>query len=152
MSSQHVGFTGTRLGATEEQYAKVRDVLREVTGGRSFVAHHGDCIGADAEFHELCLTMGAMIEIHPGPISDLSAGCQGHVRHPIKPHMVRNRAIVDASHVMIAAPPTDLPQEYGGTWHTIRMSIRAMNLNKLHRLYVVGRTGELLAWQGWSLR
>lgn len=147
---QHVGFTGTRLGCTSDQWVGVDRVLREVTGTRAFVAHHGDCVGADAEFHDICLTIGRVtIEIHPGPISDLSAGCRGHVRHPVEPHMKRNAKIVAVSHIMIGAPPTDEPQERGGTWATIRMAIRAMRNNTLRRLYVVGRGGQLLAWQDW---
>lgn len=140
----HVGFTGTRFGMTTEQFRAVRRLIP--TG--PFTAHHGDCVGADAEFHEICTGL-ATIEVHPGPISDLSAGCPGHVRHDPRSHMVRNAAIVAASQVMIAAPPQDDPQSRGGTWATIGMARRALRAGKLRELYVVGRGGQLLRHEEW---
>ena len=44
-----IGFTGTRHGMTPLQRAGVAAILQQVAGTGGFVAHHGDCIGADAE-------------------------------------------------------------------------------------------------------
>jgi hypothetical protein len=148
----HLGFTGTRHGMTPTQFHAVRRVLAEVTADRVFVAHHGDCVGADAEFHDICGTFcgRAIVEIHPGPLSDLSAGCRGTTRHKPMSHMKRDAAIVAASSVMIAAPFEDEPQDRGGTWATIGMARRALRRGELSELHVVGRDGRLLdhgAWQ-----
>jgi hypothetical protein len=54
-----IGFTGTRYGMTPDQRSAIARLIAETAGPEPFFAHHGDCIGADAEFHELCLA-------HPG--------------------------------------------------------------------------------------
>jgi hypothetical protein len=43
------GFTGTRQGMTAEQ----KSVLRNLLGGGAGEFHHGDCIGADSEGHDI---------------------------------------------------------------------------------------------------
>ncbi len=52
-----VGFTGTRKGMTEFQKTEVRRLLTEYMHGRDMEAHHGDCIGADTDFHNICIDM-----------------------------------------------------------------------------------------------
>ena len=39
--------------------------LLSLLSGFIAVAHHGDCLGADAEFHELCRETGLKIHVHP---------------------------------------------------------------------------------------
>lgn len=146
-----IGFTGTRAGMSPEQFHGVRRVIVEQSDGGAFYAHHGDCVGADAEFHDICSTFcgRALVTVHPGPVGDLSAGCQGVERRQPAPHMARNRAIVSASDIVIAAPLESAPQPSGGTWSTIRMALKALRAGKLQALYVVGRDGALLEWEGW---
>ena len=45
-----IGFTGSRKGMTGEQAAVVMRLLLSATEG-----HHGDCVGADEQFHEMCM-------------------------------------------------------------------------------------------------
>lgn len=102
-----IGFTGTRRGMSEVQKEQVRDFLNT----HSFTElHHGDCIGSDAEFHDIGLALVSNLYIHP-PNSELHlrAYCNGPncVIHSPKPHLERNRAIVDASDIIIAAPYFD---------------------------------------------
>lgn len=113
------GFTGTRAGMTDAQKAEVRHLL---TGGGT--AHHGDCIGADAEFHHICLDLGIPVTIHPPRNAKHRAFCTGaqEVR-PTKPYLERNQAIVTECEILIAAPRenTEPPPRQGqGTWSTIR--------------------------------
>jgi hypothetical protein len=68
--TRRVGFTGTSCGMTEFQREAVAAALREV--GDVGEAHHGDCLGADAEFHALCGELGTPVVIHP-PSSRASA-------------------------------------------------------------------------------
>ncbi len=131
---RHIGFTGTRHGMTVAQRAEVASLV--ATFARSppaeadvefyprLVCHHGDCIGADSEFHDIARSVDALIEIHPGPLHDhqRQAGRWGHVRHPALPHMRRNKIIVLESEVMIATPFEAEEQLRGGTWSTIRMA------------------------------
>jgi hypothetical protein len=123
-----IGFTGTRHGMTPPQRAAVAAILEPLAEPGGFVAHHGDCIGADAEFHDLCRELPqSFIVVHPGPLDDLpnQAGRVGDERRLPVPHMRRNKNIVMASTVMIAAPLEVAQQPYGGTWRTIEMTRKA---------------------------
>ena len=114
----HVGFTGTQKGMTENQAARVRSLLVEL-GATD--AHHGDCIGADADFHAMCLELGLRVHIHPPANDTKRAFCQGAVSTATpREYLTRNRDIVDASHVLIAAPRGAKEQRRSGTWATIR--------------------------------
>ena len=139
----HIGFSGTRYGMTEAQSDAVVDLLDETLRLHGFIAHHGDCVGADAQFHRICRAPRGgpvAIEVHPG-LPKWRAWCQGDMAHRPALYRERNRAIVDACSVIIAAPYENEPQPRGGTWATIRMALKAK-----HRptLYVVGREGQLL--------
>jgi hypothetical protein len=46
-----VGFTGTRKGMTPQQRVAFAELVITL---RPTQAHHGDCVGADAEFHHGC--------------------------------------------------------------------------------------------------
>lgn len=141
---------------TPAQLNRVLDVLDEDIGLHGFTAHHGLCVGADSQFHGLCREpRGGPVTIvgHPGPDwpdGELCAwlACD-HMESPLK-NMQRNRAIVDSSNFMIAAPQFNDPQLRGGTWATIRMALRALRSQRLVALYVVGRDGKLLDHKGWK--
>ena len=161
----HIGFTGTRHGMSDSQRHTVMRMLEEqlddvmIATRTGPVAHHGCCVGADAEFHEIAQRflhpIGGTIAMHPGPDGEYRAKCalesQGDVIYDPMPHARRNTAIIAASHIMIAAPFEPEPQKRGGTWMTIRMAMRAVRAGKLRALYVVGRDGKLLEWEGWRL-
>jgi hypothetical protein len=99
--SKRVGFTGTSRGMTEAQRGAAA-ALREL--GDVAEAHHGDCVGADAEFHALCQNLGIPVVIHPPSDPKKRAHCQGGQVLPERPYLDRNRAIVDAGDVLLAAP------------------------------------------------
>lgn len=123
-----IGFTGTRHGMSARQLESVRKIVKKSTAGTTtFRAHHGDCVGADCEFHAIAVEADsdAWTVIHPGPIGEHSAGCVGDDRHDPLPHMLRNRRIVAASTVMIATPFEATEQPRGGTWATIRIARKA---------------------------
>lgn len=61
---QTIGFTGTRKGMSSPQEDTLCNLLSLLSGFIA-VAHHGDCLGADAEFHELCRETGLKIHVHP---------------------------------------------------------------------------------------
>ncbi len=117
----HVGFTGTRHGVSfhqEMELGKLFLALRRK--GRTLVAHHGDCMGADATFYRLARGLGLKVICHP-PInknwrSNLGGDESREELHPL----ARNAVIVRESTVMIAAPMDLTEQIRGGTWSTIR--------------------------------
>lgn len=148
----HIGFTGTRRGMTPAQVTSVERCIYTAAGphGLAIVAHHGDCIGADEQFHGLCRrnTRSVRIVIHPSTHS-LRAFCAGDETLEPLPPLDRNAAIVAASQMMIAAPLQDDPQPRGGTWATIHMARQALRAGRLRELHVVGRSGELLDHGAW---
>lgn len=94
--------------------------------GANVVAHHGDCIGADAQFHAIARELGWRVAVYPGPEGDGDrAGCDhDELRAPLT-HMKRNKALVLESHRVMAVPADMTPQPHGGTWKTIEMARKA---------------------------
>jgi hypothetical protein len=128
-----LGFTGTQLrpketpsGMTDAQKRGLTVRLQAAVkkyGPGNVEFHHGDCIGADAEAHEIAVSILGVdaIWIHPGSNSQKRA-------HKWSPHILppddnldRNRTMVRVTDGMIAAPRTMVEQFRGsGTWMTIR--------------------------------
>lgn len=112
------GFTGTRHGMTPMQ----RAALIKFLSGGSGELHHGDCIGADSEAHDIADVCGYSVVLHPPTNYALRAWREvpAHMRRPEKPYTVRNRDIVNETTALIAAPAEADEQPRGGTWQTIR--------------------------------
>lgn len=124
----HVGFTGTRRGMTDAQKLVVAELLRKLEplrGGLYLVGHHGDCVGADAQFHHLVRAMSnTIVTVHPPSDARKRAWvtCREDCDEwrPSRPYLDRNRDIVHESDAMIATPEESQPQPRSGTWSTIR--------------------------------
>lgn len=134
-----VGFTGTQIGMSSRQKEHLRRFL--TTFCNEF--HHGDCIGADQEAHEIALEVGIpLIVIHP-PIHRLKrAMCHTKYPHgqthvtvlPERDYLDRNHDIVDNTLGLVAGPKSDQEELRSGTWATVRYA------RKLGRyLYVLPR-------------
>lgn len=131
-----VGFTGTRTGMTSAQSDQVAYVLN-LLGVTEF--HHGDCVGADAEAHELARARGAYVVIHP-PVDEIHrAFCRyADETLPALTHFARNREIVKNTEVLVAAPPAMVELTQGGTWHTINYGKK-----QLRDVYICWPDGSL---------
>ena len=146
----HVGFTGTRHGMTPPQQRAVRIVLGLLRQCDELTAHHGDCVGADAEFDAVARDIGARIIVHPGRSvrggeESYRAFCRGdEILTPLG-HFARNREIVAESDVMIATPYEATRQERGGTWYTID---RAERSGKPLAIVLPTRDGVRVAYSG----
>jgi len=122
----HIGFTGTRYGMTEQQRMIVQAIVEVLAMTHPITAHHGDCVGADAEFHAIALRAGARLVIHPPVDESHRAFCKpADEWRAALTHLARNRAIVIESTVMIATPYEETRQERGGTWYTVDRAERA---------------------------
>jgi hypothetical protein len=115
----HIGFTGTQVGMTVNQLRELKTLLLTLLP-TDF--HHGDCIGADAQAHDLVLEtipIKVFMHIHPPDVRSKRAFKIGDDLWPEKPYLVRNHDIVDATTILIATPKG--PEELrSGTWATIR--------------------------------
>lgn len=124
-----LGFTGTsrRMKAVQSDSMACELLRLEYTE-----FHHGDCVNADEEAHNVvgALTL-AQIVIHPPLDSKARAFCINDspagrvVERPPKPYLDRNHDIVDETDVLLACPRSSKEQLRGsGSWATIRYARR----------------------------
>lgn len=114
----HIGFTGTQEGMTSKQRNKVKSIVRKA---KVNTVHHGDCIGADEQFHNIATSLGIVVHIHPPKIASKRAFClNAYMIHLQKPYLERNKDIVNSCDLLIAAPKEKEEQLRSGTWATIR--------------------------------
>ena len=131
----NLGMTGNRNGLSEECKQALLEFLNTNTPEE---VHHGDCVGADKDFHDICVSRRIRVIIHP-PLDDKNrAFCKGDESRDPKPHLERNRAIVDETDMMIAFPPTQEELLRSGTWATIRYAKKTKK-----RLFIVFPDGKL---------
>lgn len=129
----HVGFTGTVEGMSVEQ---IREVKRLLSDLQPTHVHHGDCVGADSQFHDLA--EGTTVHIHPPGNPKKRAFRRGNWQAPPRPYLQRNQDIVNSSHALIACPKEYVGVLRSGTWATVR---RAMK--KGIPVYLVIPSGEV---------
>lgn len=129
----HVGFTGTERGMNAHQLEMLDLVLHmlKIKGAR--YAHHGDCVGADAQFDTLARMVGYLMYIHPplDPKARAFCGRKGDIIFPEKPYLARNVDIVVASEILLAGPRTLHEERRSGTWYTVRQA------RKRERMYFI---------------
>lgn len=112
-----LGMTGNRGGISNFRVTQIDKFLSE---NQVEEVHHGDCIGADTQFHKCAQDMGIHIFIHPPINKSLRAFCKGATILKPKPYLDRNRDIVDSTDFLIAFPSTENEIMRSGTWATIR--------------------------------
>jgi hypothetical protein len=120
----NVGFTGTQEGMSASQCARVIDLLLKLRLGMTHF-HHGDCIGADEQAHQIIRAIAPTVLVvgHPPSNPAKRAFCQCDILMEEKPYLERNQDIVAACELLIATPkgPETL---YSGTWATVRAARR----------------------------
>ena len=115
-----MGFTGTQTGLTDAQIELIVDVLSgldEITE-----MHHGDCVGADAQFYTIVrmLRPDAKITGHLPEDESKRAFCENDIECKPLPYLERNKNIVSEADVMIACPKQQKEVLRSGTWATVR--------------------------------
>jgi hypothetical protein len=115
-----IGFTGTQDGMTDLQKSALRDLL----DGGSGEFHHGDCIGADSEAHDIAILCGYTVVLHPPetPAKRAWRDVPQHLKRAQKPYLVRNKDIVTETASLIAAPADPVEELRSGTWSTVRFA------------------------------
>lgn len=113
--ARHVGFTGSRNGMTLYQTLTVTRLLQPYDW-----IHHGDCVGGDAQCHDIARLLGKKVETHPPIILRLRANRTGDRTNPPKGYIQRDHDLVDASACLIAAPDGIAEEHRSGTWATAR--------------------------------
>jgi hypothetical protein len=122
-----IGFTGNRHGITQEQQFQIIEILDKYD---NLIVSHGDCIGSDTDFHNICINYKnthenkkIRIDIYPPDNPKLRAFNQGDLIMDEKPYLQRNLDIIKNSLVLIACPIDKNKEELrSGTWSTIRQA------------------------------
>jgi hypothetical protein len=116
-----VGFTGTRIGMTDDQkIAFSRWMQTQCLKNQIVILHHGDCLGADELAHGIAKGLGCGVVIHPPTNPSMRAFCKEYDRiEEPKHYLIRNVDIVMASDVLVAVPE-GAERMRSGTWSTIR--------------------------------
>jgi hypothetical protein len=119
-----LAFSGSRRGMTRRQKRMLLELLDEFLPVH---VRHGAAIGADAEFHALCLHNDVpLIEVFPSDIPRQSMSVideppTGTLKvHPPRDPLFRNRHIVTGADLLIACPSVSVEVLRSGTWATIR--------------------------------
>lgn len=112
-----IGFTGTQAGMSQKQLETLRELF-STTNVEEF--HHGDCIGSDADAHDIAAAMSIRIFMHPPKQEKKRAWKVGDYIYTPKEYLERNHDIVNAVDYLIAAPKRNTEELRSGTWATIR--------------------------------
>ena len=122
-----IGFTGNRHGLSEEQKEDIKSILDKY---KNIIVSHGDCVGSDTDFHNLCVTYREQhpetsLEIHIFPPDNptLRAFNEGDLLMKENSYLGRNLQIIKYSSFLIACPIDKNKEELrSGTWSTIRQA------------------------------
>lgn len=126
-----VGFTGTQQGMSEAQKEALHATLAWL---QPEMFLHGDCVGADAEAHQLVQRVfpACRIILYPCDIHWKRAHCADPYAcyPPMKP-LERNQVIAERCEILIAAPFENAEILRSGTWSTIRRARKAGKVVKI---------------------
>jgi hypothetical protein len=117
-----IGFTGTRYSMTINQRVVLRQDLLPSYGPGEL--HHGDCVGADAQAHQIACAALFRIISHPPTNPVKRAFCKADEEREPRPYLERNYVIVRDTELLIACPGELTEQLRSGTWSTVRYARR----------------------------
>ena len=126
-----IGFTGTQKGMS--QYQKEQFVLK-MQELIPVEFHHGDCVGADEEAHNIIRAFfpnSMIIYVHPPKTMSKQANMCGDVHHAPETYLKRDKVIVDSTDCLIATPHSNTEILRSGTWATVRYAIKSHKPVKL---------------------
>ena len=130
-----IGLTGSQTGMSDSQKLFIQNYIQRIHS-TIYSMHHGDCVGSDAEFHEICTAANVSVTLHPPSNDEKRAFCiAGQIRAPL-PYLERNKKIVNACTLLIACP-CGLEKVRSGTWATVRYA-----RTKKRRLLIIMPIGE----------
>ena len=118
MTCEHLGFSGTIKGMTDEQLVTFKTLIIDLDPA---FFHHGMCIGADTQAHDaVWLLTDATIIGHPPVNTRYMTTRKCTIRREPRRYMDRNQDIVVESELLIATPKEVKEQLRSGTWATVR--------------------------------
>ena len=115
----NIGFTGTQVGMTKEQRQTFTKLCTKIDS-----LHHGCCIGADKQVHDIATEKKIWAVLHPPLNRSKMAIYEGSETRRAKEYLQRNHDIVLETDLLIATPKEFNEQLRSGTWSTIRYARR----------------------------
>lgn len=108
MEAIKIGFTGNRKGLTPIQEEEIKLILDKYD---NIIVSHGDCIGSDTDFHNLCMNYknthinkNITICIFPPNDPKTTAFNIGDLLMKEEPYLKRNLNIIKNCSILIACP------------------------------------------------
>lgn len=124
-----IAFTGTQSGMVDGQLIRVIQLVRSFSLQGYTRARHGGCIGADEEFDAICREADFHLTIHWSTLHHKQMKRPSKQKEEVwineLPPLVRNRRMVEAAKLLIAAPSSYREELRSGTWSTIRYARKA---------------------------
>ena len=120
--NKKISFTGTRDCLTKSQKIILLDEILYMKEHYSeLIIVHGDCIGADADIHDMAMSNELIIHKRPCNINSQRAFTEGGliIAEPENP-LDRNKKIVNESDELFACPNGFEEKLRSGTWSTVR--------------------------------
>ncbi len=114
-----LGVTASQTGLTE---AQTRSAAYLVTSKAVAELHHGDCIGGDAQLHDIASANSIRTVVHPPSNESKRAFCAADIVLPPRGYRERNRDIVDSVELLVAFPSSMFEIVRSGTWMTVRIA------------------------------
>lgn len=116
-----VGVTATRQGLTDAQKLTAQELLMDFAlEEQDPILAHGDCVGGDADVHDIASGLGYDVITFPCTIQSMRAFKEASVVMPPEAPLDRNKKIVDFSDVLLVFPKTMWEERRSGTWSTYR--------------------------------
>lgn len=115
----NLGMTGSRNGISDAALCAFKEFL-SCHKSKFAMAHHGDCLGADKQFHDIIRSLDIMVTVHPPDNPKMRAYSKGDIVQVPYPYLKRNHNIVNACSVLVAFPGGRAETLRSGTWSTIR--------------------------------
>lgn len=121
-----IGVTGTRLGMTVVQQVRALELLTNITSKIEICPelHHGDCVGADEQLHDMAESLRYWTVAHPPVDERYRSHRKADVIRTPKPYLPRDKDIVDETELLLAFPAGMREAATGGTWYTVRYARR----------------------------
>lgn len=126
----HIGMSGSRNGLSAAQHLwltkhAIPGLLAE--SGEDWRFHHGDCVGADEQVHDLLVRLGhgQRIVIHPPSDERYRAWRSAPEIRRERTYRARNiDIVVDSDHLWAFPSGVESAQPRSGTWMTVRIARR----------------------------
>lgn len=121
-----IGITGSRVGPVSDEQSNALHATLKTYRAQINDFFHGCCIGVDEEATMLAFDLKYHIVGFPPINKKLASDVAMSLSHELRPeaeYLERDRAIVEASDLLLVVPKSFNKEMKSGTWYTYRYAI-----------------------------